>query len=253
MLVFVAIPVIVAVAFVHRFVHVVAPSNMLARSVRSAAPRWRVAAALLGLAAVLLMSMQALAIAVSAGAPGWLNLVVLVLVWDAVKVGWLAVGVVVRRIAGFARQALGHARRGDRRRLRRIGPVSDDPSLFGDDEPAVPPTQVSAPAPIAEWQRALIRKALDARGLTSMEDRQLAVEGPAGRAVLTLRDLTHDEAIRVLNRLGESGPSGDRSASQWGVARRGHLDRPAVTPRASPRRGAWRLITGFFRNSSLGS
>ena len=53
MLVLLAIPVIVAVAFVHRFMQVVAPSNLLVRSVRSAPPRWRVAAALLGLAAVL--------------------------------------------------------------------------------------------------------------------------------------------------------------------------------------------------------
>ena len=29
--------------------------------------------------------------AVAAGAPGWLNLVVLVLAWDAIKIGWLAI------------------------------------------------------------------------------------------------------------------------------------------------------------------
>lgn len=93
--------------------------------------------------------------------------------------------------------------------------MPDDLSLFGDDEPAIPPTQVSAPAPIADWQVDLLRKALDARGLTSMDDRQQAVEGAAGRAVPTLRDLTCDEAIRVLNRLGESGQRGGRSASLW--------------------------------------
>ena len=59
-------------------------------SVRSAPPRWLMAAALLGLATVLLLTMHAVANAVSAGAPGWLNLVVLVLAWDALKVATLA-------------------------------------------------------------------------------------------------------------------------------------------------------------------
>lgn len=92
--------------------------------------------------------------------------------------------------------------------------MTDDFALFGDD-PQVAPPQVAAPAPIADWQRDLIRKALDARGLTAIEDRQRAVEGAAGREVATLRDLTHDEAIRVLNRLGEAGSTRDRSASLW--------------------------------------
>ena len=107
MLVVLAIPVIVGVAFVHRLIQDVAPSNLLVRGVRSARPRWRVAGALLGLTTVLLMTMQVVANAVSAGAPEWLNLVVLVLAWDALKVGWLAVGVLLRGIAGFARQSVG--------------------------------------------------------------------------------------------------------------------------------------------------
>ena len=109
MLILLAIPVIVAVAFVHRFMQVVAPSNMLVRGVRSATPRWPMAVALLGLAAVLLVSMHVVANAVSAGAPGWLNLVVLVLAWDALKVGWLAVGVLLRGIARGARRSMGRA------------------------------------------------------------------------------------------------------------------------------------------------
>ena len=93
--------------------------------------------------------------------------------------------------------------------------MSDDLSLFGDDEPAVPRAQVSAPAPIADWQVDLLRKALDARGLTSMSDRRRAVEGAAGRSVESLRALTHDEAISVLNRLGENGGAHGRTTSQW--------------------------------------
>ena len=93
--------------------------------------------------------------------------------------------------------------------------MSNDLSLFGDDEPALPQHQVSAPASVADWQVDLLRKALDARGLTSMEDRKRAVEGAAGRTVRTLRDLTHDEAIRVLNRLGEASRDAHRSTSLW--------------------------------------
>lgn len=109
MLILLAIPVIVAVAFVHRLTQVVAPSNLLVRSVRSARPRGRVAAALLGLAAFLFIAMHVVANEVSAGAPGWLNVVVLVLAWDALKVGWLAVGVILRSTVGVVRRSLGRA------------------------------------------------------------------------------------------------------------------------------------------------
>ncbi len=93
--------------------------------------------------------------------------------------------------------------------------MSDDLSLFGDDEPAAPRTQVSEPATIADWQLGLLRKALDARGLVSMEDRQRAIEAAAGRSIESLRALTHDEAIMVLNRLGENGAARGRTTSQW--------------------------------------
>lgn len=44
--------------------------------------------------------------AVSAGAPGWVNIVVLVLAWDAIKVSCSAVGVVLR-VARFAMARIG--------------------------------------------------------------------------------------------------------------------------------------------------
>lgn len=93
--------------------------------------------------------------------------------------------------------------------------MSDDPSLFGDDEPAIPPTQVSAPAPIADWQVDLLRKALDARGLTTMEARQQAIESAAGRKVTSLRSLTHDEGMQVLSRLGQQAAPARSTTSQW--------------------------------------
>jgi hypothetical protein len=106
MLILLAMPVIVAVAFVHRLTQVVAPSNLLVRSVRSTRPCGRIAAALLGLSVVLFLTTHVVANAVSAGAPGWLNLLVVVLAWDAIKVGWLAVSVIIRSAVGAARQSV---------------------------------------------------------------------------------------------------------------------------------------------------
>lgn len=91
MLILLALPVIVAVATVHRVLHSYAPTNRLARHVRGRTPLCRTAAALIAVAAVLLVAMRAVSVAVVAGAPGWLNLVILVLAWDAIKVAALAV------------------------------------------------------------------------------------------------------------------------------------------------------------------
>ena len=44
--------------------------------------------------------MRALGEAIANGAPGWLNLVVLLLAWDAIKIGLLAVVVSVRTVFG---------------------------------------------------------------------------------------------------------------------------------------------------------
>lgn len=103
MLIMFAIPVIVAVAFMHRFIQEVAPSNVLVRSVRSVRPRWRLAAGLLGLTGVMLVAMHVVADTVSAGAPGWLNLVVFVLAWDAIKFAVLACLTSLRCVASAVR------------------------------------------------------------------------------------------------------------------------------------------------------
>jgi hypothetical protein len=99
--------------------------------------------------------------------------------------------------------------------LPNMGPVSGDLSLFGDDEPTqqLPPAQ--AVTPIAEWQVDLLRKALDARGLESMDDRQRAIEAATGRAVESLRALTHGEALQVLTRLGPTPASERPTTSLW--------------------------------------
>lgn len=84
------LPVLVLVALVHRYVWIYAPSNVLTRRVRTSPPSLRRAAGLLLLALVLLFVMHALAEAVASGAPAWLNLAVLFLAWDAIKLGVLS-------------------------------------------------------------------------------------------------------------------------------------------------------------------
>ena len=69
MLILLALPIIVAVAAVHRYLQFCAPSNLLARRVRTATPTFRMAGALLALAAVLLALMHALAERPSRAAP----------------------------------------------------------------------------------------------------------------------------------------------------------------------------------------
>lgn len=93
--------------------------------------------------------------------------------------------------------------------------MSDDPALFSTGAPVSADPRASVQTPIANWQRDLIRKALDARGLVAMEERQQAVEEAAGRGVESLRALTHEEALVVLNRLGRSSTDGGSAGSAW--------------------------------------
>jgi DNA polymerase-3 subunit epsilon len=86
-----------------------------------------------------------------------------------------------------------------------MGSMPMDQSLFGDDE-HVPPEPEPAAATIRDWQIDLIRKALDARGLVSMDARQALVENLAGRPVESLRAMTHDEAMVAISSLGASAP-----------------------------------------------
>lgn len=105
MLVLLALPIIVAVAAMHRYLHFYAPTNLLARRVRAHEPRWRTAAGLIVLAGLLLVAMHVLAEAVAHGARGWLNLIVLVLAWDAIKLAALAWAVLARRALLIASRA----------------------------------------------------------------------------------------------------------------------------------------------------
>lgn len=91
MLISVALPVIAAVVAVHRYLQVYAPTNILVRRVRAREPRLRTVAALFVLSAVLLVAMHATDEAVASGDSSLLNLLVLVLAWDATKIATLAI------------------------------------------------------------------------------------------------------------------------------------------------------------------
>ena len=93
--------------------------------------------------------------------------------------------------------------------------MSDELSLFG-DEPAQPePVPTPEPPPVSDWQVNLLRKALDARGLTSMAERQSAIESAAGREVPSLRALTQEEALRILNQFAQEPPKRSSAGSAW--------------------------------------
>ena len=55
--------------------------------------------------------------------------------------------------------------------------MPDDLSLFGDDGDESPTQAVTAPSPVADWQVDLLRKALDAQGLTGMTERVAVLDG----------------------------------------------------------------------------
>lgn len=107
MIMLLALPAIAAVALAHRYLVLYAPSNILIRRVRATAPALRIVAALLAVASGLIVALKVASNAVAAGAPGWLNLVVLVLAWDAIKIGWLAIAVLLRWVGLAARRTVG--------------------------------------------------------------------------------------------------------------------------------------------------
>ncbi len=108
MIMLLALPVIAAVALVHRYLLLYAPSNVLMRRARASRPTLSTVAVLLAVAAGLIVAVKVLSGAMAAGAPGWLNLVVLIFAWDAIKIGWLAIALLFRWFGVAARRAVGH-------------------------------------------------------------------------------------------------------------------------------------------------
>ena len=93
MLFLLILPAFTLAATAHHCLRSYAPSNMLIAWLRAAQPNWRTAGALLSTAVLLVAGAHRLDIAIAAGAPAWLNLVVLILTWDAIKLAWLALEV----------------------------------------------------------------------------------------------------------------------------------------------------------------
>lgn len=96
MLLLLMVPVVFVVASTHRYLQVYAPSNVLIARARVAPPRLRTAAGLALVTAALVVAMHLFTEAIAAGAPGWLNLLVLILAWDAIKLGLVAVTATLR-------------------------------------------------------------------------------------------------------------------------------------------------------------
>lgn len=80
-----------AAALGRRYLQLFAPSNALVARVRRRRPRLRIIAGLLALSLTLAAGALLLAGWVTSGGPEWLNLVVLVAIWDAMKFAWVAV------------------------------------------------------------------------------------------------------------------------------------------------------------------
>lgn len=108
MIMLLALPVIAVVALAHRYLVLYAPSNVLIRRVRAAAPALSSAAAMLAVASGLIVAMKVVSDAVATGGPGWLNIAVVILAWDAIKIGWLANAVLIRWIGHAARRTVQH-------------------------------------------------------------------------------------------------------------------------------------------------
>jgi hypothetical protein len=116
MLFLLALPIFLAVAAAHRYLTLYAPSNILIRRVRMSPSRWRTVGALAVLASVLLLAVRTVEVAITAGAPGWLNLVALVLAWDALRVSAMTIHTVIRGVV-----------RSVRRRTNQTGPGCSSP------------------------------------------------------------------------------------------------------------------------------
>ena len=91
LLLLIAVPVIIVVTASHGLLQAYAPSNLLIRHLRASRRTFRTAIVTAALAFACAAGVHAITRAIDAGAPGWLNLIVLVLAWDAIKLTALMV------------------------------------------------------------------------------------------------------------------------------------------------------------------
>lgn len=94
----IAMPVIILAALAHSILQVNAPSNILIRHVRGSRPTFRMAIGLGVLAFGCALAVHGVDGAIGAGAPAWLDLVVLVLAWDAIKFALVGASLAIRGV-----------------------------------------------------------------------------------------------------------------------------------------------------------
>ncbi|WP_145725764.1 MULTISPECIES: hypothetical protein [Nocardioides] len=114
LLLLIALPVIILATLSYGLLQAYAPSNVLIRRVQSARPTIRMAVALGALAFACALSVHTLHLAIDAGAPGLLNIVVLLLAWDAIKFAILACLTSLASAVGGLRLPVGRPIRGSR-------------------------------------------------------------------------------------------------------------------------------------------
>lgn len=96
---------------VHAILQAWAPSNILIRRVKSAPPRWSTVGGLVGLAYALILMIRGLELAIAAGAPTMLYVLVGICAWDCMKVALLALREALRTtVVMLRRREKGHLR-----------------------------------------------------------------------------------------------------------------------------------------------
>lgn len=88
-----------------RYLQMYAPSNAIIAQIRQERPRLRVASGLLVLSTALALGAHVLADWVAAGGRGWLNLIVLVAIWDCLKFAIMAIAVALRCVVAALQKA----------------------------------------------------------------------------------------------------------------------------------------------------
>lgn len=104
MLLILMIATICVTTLVHGLLQAYAPSNALRRHVRSSSPNLRAGCLLALLGFACLGAGHVVSLALEAGAPGWLNLVALVLAWDTMKFAVLSVQTVLEVLVDLSRR-----------------------------------------------------------------------------------------------------------------------------------------------------
>lgn len=106
MMILLALPVLAFVALAQRYLQVYAPSNLFIRRIQTARARWLSVGCLALVIGLLLGALRLVELALGSGAPGWFNLVAVVLAWDSIKFTVMMVKTAARAALRPPRQGL---------------------------------------------------------------------------------------------------------------------------------------------------